>query len=474
MSNTQLIDNNYSIVNNSQFRYTNSQGFYTDSKVKLPYTEQVKIEQRNYKHKLLAHRSFNDSNFLPVNEKVFPYKAEPLILKENEIQELNAYDLAEIHSRKAEKRKESKRAILENKCEVIQTAILERTQKKFIMEEKEKIDLEHDIITIIADALKFSKKNTPIKGMMSSDINEKLLQLSKERRVTSKSSKSNKSLNKSIGSLINISNLSGLTKYDSNRFLKALGIDVLNLTPDNISINIDNALEQISKWRLVDKSKIKNLIRMRVINEISSVEERRSVQRINSINKKYNEYKLNLKQMREKLRAERHKNRNSSKNLSNISSIDNKDHSKDMSRTNELVHTQLGRDKDKSNINETNTMQKSTTIKTYLDDLSRFGKQYKGIKGKGKHYDIQIEKKSEKPKKRKIMLNAYNNAEKLLKIVYSNPNIKENTNVIRHFENIYNYKAADAMINKIIFRNRIVSNLGENIEKSINSTGIKQ
>lgn len=464
MSNKQYLDTNYSVVNNSMYRYTNTQGFGVDSSVKLPFNDQVKVELRNYKSKPLTYRGTKGGNFLANNIKVFPYKAEPVILKENEIRELNAWDLAEIHSQKCSKREEVKRKILEEKIDIVDKAIKERTEKNIIMEEKEKIQLEKDIVNIIAHALRFSKKNTPLTAMISNEMNEQLLKLGKERRMSSKSSGN---LNKSIGSLINTSNLSGNSntiKYDSNRFLKALGLDVNNLRPDNIQINIDNAISQIEKWRLVDKSKLRDLIRMRVINEISSIEERRTVQKLRGLNEKLK----NLKSIGKAIKSKSVKNLDE-RNLINISSIENKE-SKDVSQyhyNNENVLT-----KDKSGINnETNTMQKSTTIKTYLDDFSKYSKN-KSSKPKGKKYEIKIEpKKKEKPRT-KILLNSYHQADKLLKIVHDNPNTKENTNLVRHFENVYNYREADNMINKVIFRNRIVSNVGEEAQELVSSVSI--
>jgi hypothetical protein len=452
MSNKQFLDTNYSVVNNSIYRYTNTQGFGVESSVKLPFNEKVKVELRNYKSKPLTHRGIKGKNFLSNNIKIFPYKVEPVILKENEVRELSAWDLAEIHSQKCSKREETKRKILEEKIDIVEKAIKNRIEKNIVMEEKEKLQLEKDIVTIIAHALRFSKKNTPLTAMISNEMNEQLLKIGKERRMSSKSSGN---LNKSIGSLINTSNLScssNTVKYDSNRFLKALGLDVNNLRPDNIQINIDNAISQIEKWRLVDKSKLRNLIRMRVINEISSIEERRTVRKLRGINEK-------LKNLKSVGKATKSKIKNlDDKNITNISSIENKE-SRDVSQYNYNSENVLVKDKSGIN-NETNTMQKSTTMKTYLDDFSKLSKQ-KTSKGKGKKYEIRIEpKKKEKPRT-KLILNSYHQADKLLKIVYGNPNTKENTNLVRHFENINNYREADNMINKVIFRNRIVSNIGE-------------
>lgn len=495
MSNKQFVTSHYSVVNNSVFNYSNSQGFGNFNNIKLPFNESGTIDPRNNKSKTLAHRSYIDNNFFPNNDKIFPYKCEPVIVKENEIQEMSAWDLAEIHSRKANKREILKRNIFEQKAEVIKEVISERKTKTIIMEEKEKLQLEKDIVTIISHALKFSKQNTPLTAMMSNEMNEELIKLNKQRKQQSSGS-----LNKSIGSLINISNISGVSgnnRYDSNRFLKALGLDVTNLNSDNININIDCALDQIAKWRLVDKTKIRNLIRMRVINEISSIEERRTVQKLKNINAKFKKLKKNSSmnmikpQYQHVVTDSKEKNskekspRNIINNKSfdrylpnNISTYDNKDYSK---IADQHLSMQENYNKDKSainntnNTNETTNMMKSTMLKTNFDDFSGITKSnnvsiFKSkSKKKGKKYNIEIQakKKEVSKKKKKIIMNSYSQAEKLLKIVYTNSQTRGNKNLVSHFENVLDYKNADTMMNNVIYRNKIVSSIGQEVDELV-------
>ena len=86
-----------------------------------------------------------------------------------------------------------------------------------------------------------------------------------------------------------------LIKYESNAFLKALGLDLNSLSRENIKIDIDRAFEFIKKWKVSKKEDINKIIRYKVVKEIMNVEERRSVQKAAKLNKKLNLYLENKK-----------------------------------------------------------------------------------------------------------------------------------------------------------------------------------
>ena len=85
-------------------------------------------------------------------------------------------------------------------------------------------------------------------------------------------------------------------KYESNAFLKALGLDLNSLSRENIKIDIDRAFEFIKKWKVSKKEDINKIIRYIVIKEIMNVRERRSAQKAAKMNKKLNLYLKNKKQ----------------------------------------------------------------------------------------------------------------------------------------------------------------------------------
>ena len=110
-----------------------------------------------------------------------------------------------------------------------------------------------------------------------------------------KNIKEDKNINLSMNS-INLSHLSGTSstsankkRYESNEFLKLLGLDLINLTPDNIKLDIDKAWDFIMSWNV--NRDIYEVIRYKVVNEISSVEEKKASLKVAKINNKINKYK---------------------------------------------------------------------------------------------------------------------------------------------------------------------------------------
>lgn len=474
MSNKQLLTSYYSVVNNSSYNYSNTQVNNSNHRIQLPFSNTVSIELRNNKPKQLAHRSFNDNNFIPTNSKLIPYKQDPIILKENEIQEINSWDLAEIYAKKSEDRLTRKREILSYKEEIVKDDIKKRFENKMVEEEKEKLKLEEDLINIISKAMKFTKKNNPMAAMMGSNFNKDILKMSRERSKIKKASSSkvnnlNVSLNKSLGSLINISSLStsSVTKYNSSRFLQALGIDLNNFSQENININIDMAMEQISKWRLVDKSKLRNLIRMRVINEISSIEERRSVQKLKKLKNKIEKFKEFNKQSKKKesktKKIQTQTINNDISNLNEISGLNTNSNypvnissvEKEISK--EYVSNRFMKSKlDKTIFSKTiDQNQKSTMMKTTLNESS---KNKSNILFDKKSVNIYFEKKKtpNMVKRKKKLLDGYNDTDKLIKICYSNPKLKENKKLVNHFKSLNDFKKMDNLIDQVVYRNKIV------------------
>jgi len=169
--------------------------------------------------------------------------------------------------------------------------IFNQTNKEIKENElKDKFELERTLSIIISDALKFTKKNNPIISMMPDSLTNVINQIKEERRMPRKSiasNTSNISFNLSFGSNASIRSIN---KYESNAFLKALGLDLQNLSPDNIKIDNKKAYDFIKKWKVSSKDEINKIIRYKVVKEIMNVEERRSVQKLAKINKSIKTY----------------------------------------------------------------------------------------------------------------------------------------------------------------------------------------
>ncbi len=109
----------------------------------------------------------------------------------------------------------------------------------------------------------------------------------------------------SIGSVSRNSN-SSIKRYESNEFLKMLGIDLTNLNPHNIKIDINKAWNFIMSWK-TDR-KIEEVIRYKVVNEIMSVAEKKATEKVAKLNQKIHLYKEKKKKRRRIKKKKKKKN----------------------------------------------------------------------------------------------------------------------------------------------------------------------
>jgi len=148
-----------------------------------------------------------------------------------------------------------------------------------------KMKLKQELTRIINDALLFSKKNNPVKSMLPNNINE----------IVEKFKKQNKEVNVSLN-ITNLSKISNLgdSKPKKNEFLSLLGVDLENLTVNHVNIDIDKAWSFILK---VSKGKnIEDLLRLKVVNAIMSLTEKKASEKARSIYEKMEIYKKYLEQ----------------------------------------------------------------------------------------------------------------------------------------------------------------------------------
>ena len=227
--------------------------------------------------------------FLKNNKPI--YHINNLFTKKSTEPEINsAFDKAVGESEKTKKFVEYKKQIQDKKREVIEDIVEERAKLLKEKDLKEKKELEVILIRIIKDSLKFTKENSPLIAMMPNKINIAINEIKEKRNIGSTKSLNNLSAGNSFNlSMISNNSQNSQVKYESNAFLKALGLDLQNLQPNNIKINIDEAYKFIKKWK-VNRTDIKEIIRMKVVNEIMNVEERRSVQKLKKLNIKFNKY----------------------------------------------------------------------------------------------------------------------------------------------------------------------------------------
>ena len=274
-----------------------------------------------------------------------------------------------------------------------------------------------------------AKKNNPMTSMLPNSITGMITKI-----------KEDKGLNISVNSL-NISQMSknssrSVKKYESNAFLKALGIDLLNLSPDNIKIDIDQAYNFILNWK-TDRN-IREVIRYKVVNEIMSVEEKRASQRVEKLNKKIAVYKHKKKEQGMKLKKE----------LEEAMKAEEDKQDPKLKVKMKMMNSVRGKTpKDFSDKNK----QKKFGAKVELRKKTVSSDKMRRRRGK-KEQEV-------KEPKIKIKLNSYNHVDKILQFIHQSDELSENPTLCKHFLNIKYNKKMDDLTRKLMAKNRLESTI---------------
>lgn len=390
-------------------------------------------------------------------------------IKDFDPETYTAFDKAVIETKKINDHHKQKYEIVEGKREIIENVVKERNKKLREQHETEKRELEIVLVRIIKDALKFTKENNPIISMMPTKITNTLNQIKEEKKLNSTLNMSTGSINLSFRSNVSAGSVK---KYESNAFLKALGLDLTNLNPSNIKLDINQAYEFIKKWK-VKKEDIGKVIRFKVVNEIMNVEERRSVQKIDKMNKRINLY---LEKKKEKLKLKKAKRQDSvvstksvasvkSLHTSNIEKLDKNnlsgsftnitssaikidDTMRTVSKT--KVHFEPKKIESPKNKKFSATSPNRKTLSPKMQKMKSMSK-LKNLVG-NKHINIQ-EDVSPYQKPKKIMLNSYNNVDKIVN--YLNATQDANEPLIEHFSNIKYNKKMDDLTKNLMNKNKL-------------------
>lgn len=445
MSNLQFLPK-ASISSNTYFVYKDVTS--REHRIKFTHEFEDKLENR---HNIMVHLRPH----LAVKEKfdeIIPSDEEDLS---------SAFDKAVKESYILEKRLQEKYKTLEQKREVIQDYV---DEKKRLMKERldrEKQELEIVLLRIIRDALKFSKESTPLISMMPNKLSNAINQLKEERGLNLSSG----SLNLSFKS--NTSNRS-TQKYESNAFLKALGLDLTNLNPNNIKIDIEKAYNFIKKWK-IKKDDVRQVIRFKVVNEIMNVEERRSVQKLDKINRKLNLY---IEKRNKRVKLDESGGHISHLNNSFYSNENNGKIDKKLQNNKESVSQSKSQFQTQSQFTKIKSQSRTIQIAKKSVSKSKSGEKKNNqnfthnknnnFKTRNKSYSTSISKrkkyyqsKDESKNKKKIVLNAYRHVDKLVGFINSSENLRENESLLNHFNNIKYNKKIDNLTKRLINKNKI-------------------
>ncbi len=343
----------------------------------------------------------------------------------------NAFDKAITESYKTDKILKEKHKILEDKRTQISTMVNDRNKLSKERMEVEKQNLKEVLTRIIKDTLKFSKECTPMISMMPTKLTQTIGQIKQDRRGVLNISSG--SLNLSLRS--NTSNTSA-KKYESNAFLKALGLDLNNLNPNNINIDIDKAFDFIQNWK-VKNDDIAQVIRFKVVNEIMNVEERRSVQKIKKINSKINFYLERKKQSKIN-------NAIKKDDSASISSIDKGSFLDTQRKFNNSKFERKTKSSSKTKGSRRGSRLTSPNVKATSPSI-----------GKNRFRKNEMYQKKDKNKNKKVKLNAYKHVDKVLGYINNSENLRDNEKLVEHFSNIKYNKYCDIMTKKLMKKNEI-------------------
>lgn len=385
------------IESNSEFYYRDLTSNNYEHRIKLDPTNERKMDIRSYIPLNHLHQSIIKEPPLPPSE--------------------NAFDKADIESDIAKQISHHKYQQLLQKEKHI--AEMNSKKNKEIRDNfiREKMELKAELTAIIRDALTFSKKNNPMIAMLPNSIVK--LQDNKALNISSNS------LNMSQASRVSSRSVQ---KYESNAFLKSLGIDLLNLSPDNINIDIDKAYANIQNWK-TDRN-IREVIRYKVVNEIMSVEEKRASQKVEKLNKKLAVYKTKKKEESVRLKKQ--------------------------------LEEAMKAEEDKKDPKMKMKIKMMQSVNMKRD----FGVKKKGPKfssvDERKPVEIKRKKKDKnknmntEPKK-KIKLNSYHHVDKILKFIHQSDELSENPAICKHFMNIKYNKKMDDLTKKLLSKNKLES-----------------
>jgi hypothetical protein len=148
-------------------------------------------------------------------------------LSESKNNKETAFEKADIQSKiTSHIKKQNYQNLLEKNKYIEQLCHNKNKEIKSELDER-KNELKKALTRIITDALIFSKKNNPIKAMLPDNINEIVEEAKKKTK--------DMSLSLSMSNLSRVSSLKGESKRKKNEFLSLLGVDLDNLSINNVN-----------------------------------------------------------------------------------------------------------------------------------------------------------------------------------------------------------------------------------------------
>ena len=369
------------------------------------------ISNYNYEHRIKLnpsgeYRTMDIRNQIPTNKIEDNYTKSKMVYKNKNIKDANEKAIfqskIEFH---LEKQKHQN--LLRRDKNIKKTCDIKNKELKEILKNK-KNKLKNDLIQIIKDALKFSENNDPLKSMIPNYIIEIVEQLQKEQKKEELTLPKNKK--KSV--------------RQKNEFLYLLGVDVDNLSADNVNIDFDKSWNYILK--LSKGRKIEDILRYKVVNEIMSIAEKKSSKKAKEVYDKLDMYKKYLaKKKLEEIRRKKMEEEEERKKE------EEEERKKKESKVNIKSLSQpklLNFNKNNEKINSYNGRKKIP--KSGSSDISKSAKNL-------------------------IKLNAYNDVNKIIDFIDKSKRNSQSKICKEHFLNIQSTKSMNNSLQKMLQKNEI-------------------
>ena len=254
-----------------------------------------------------------------------------------------------------------------------------------------KLKLKNKLTQLIRESLIFARNNSPVGAI---------------KEVITKNVKPGKGKGKG-------KEVKKIKKRTKNEFLKLIGVDVENLSVNNINLDIDKAWNYILRW---GKGRdVEEILRLKVVNAIMSLTEQNAAEKVRHIYDKYNLFKQ--QKLREKQEKIRKKKEEEEKRLEELRKMDPR----------EIIRGKM------------------------RESLSQ-----KGNVKKFSHSMRLLRKKKKKEEKKKIKLNSYKDVEKILSIIDKSQKDSKSRLFEEHFRNIRTRKSIDLGKEKAMEKNKII------------------
>ena len=401
---------------------SNSQNHYRD------------ISNYNYEHRIRLNpegerKTLDIRHQFPLRHVPDAYIKSDYLHHKNRSME-NAYDSAELQTKLNNHIKKQKyQNLLENEKD-IQKLCKEKSDEIRKEVDKRKARLKESLTRIIKDALKFSKKNNPIRSMLPDNINEIVEKVKKETQDISLT------LNIShVSKISRISSIGARSSFEKNQFLNLLGVDVENMNSNNVNIDIDKCWKFVA--RLAKGRNIEEILRYKVVNEIMAITEKKSAEKAKKIYekldiyKKYMEGKKNEEMRRKKMEEEKERNalKMNTKEFFKIKM------QKSLSQP-KMFNQQLKLDDKKY---ETKRDIKKINIKKYRKKIKR----------------SESEIIQDKNNRKVLRLDSYNDVNKIIDFIDNSKRGSQSKLYKGHFSNIQIKKSLNTTLHKMIDKNKI-------------------